>query len=241
MPWYNKEQPTPFDQIPTEGLWFLDGDLLARLYREEWLHGQKYPAIHYPSGLDRELWDCTYEGGIVHIFGALELLRKSSFDDGYASATQFAAEHNLKIAKIGSDTFAITYPHTGYGYQVHYDLDRNEIVDVRRIPDHAAELLPSDIRAVLPELYKNEHLGLDAIAPVKFFTPTSNWTWYPTEYDGEDIFFGLVSGLEVELGYFSLAELENVRGPLGMPIERDLYYTPTTLRELQHHERRLKG
>lgn len=37
----------------------------------------------------------------------------------------------------------------------------------------------------------------------------------------------------MELGYFSLTELEAVRGPLGLPIERDLYFKPATLNELQ--------
>lgn len=41
------------------------------------------------------------------------------------------------------------------------------------------------------------------------------------EFDGEGILFGLVSGFEVELGYFSLSESEAVRGPLGLPVERD--------------------
>ena len=52
------------------------------------------------------------------------------------------------------------------------------------------------------------------------------------------IFFGLVSGFEVELGYFSLKELEEARGPRGLPIERDLYFQPKTLKELKElHER----
>ena len=58
-----------------------------------------------------------------------------------------------------------------------------------------------------------------------------------TYFDGEDIFFGLVSGFELELGYFSLSELESVRGPLGLPIERDLYFEPKTLQDLfEHHQ-----
>ncbi len=97
------------------------------------------------------------------------------------------------------------------------------------------ELLPKEIREALPELYANETLGLQAQALVKLFTPDSNWTWYASEFDGKDILFGLVIGLEVELGYFSLAELEGVRGPLGLPIERDLHYQPKTLAELKDH------
>lgn len=59
----------------------------------------------------------------------------------------------------------------------------------------------------------------------KIFTPDSNWTWMVVEYDPDErLFFGLVKGLEKELGYFSLPELEEVRGPLGLPIERDLHW-----------------
>jgi len=99
-------------------------------------------------------------------------------------------------------------------------------------------LLTEEIRKKLPKLYECEDQGLNALAQVKFFTPDSNWTWYASEFDGTDIFFGLVSGLEVELGYFSLSELQSVRGPLGLPIERDLYYVPKTLQELMEKHRR---
>ena len=64
---------------------------------------------------------------------------------------------------------------------------------------------------------------------VKFFTPDSNWTWYATEFDGEDTFFGLVCGHETALGYFSLRELQSVKGPLGLKIERDRYYDGRTI------------
>ncbi|MCB9112229.1 MAG: DUF2958 domain-containing protein [Anaerolineales bacterium] len=94
------------------------------------------------------------------------------------------------------------------------------------------ELLPKEIRTILPPLYANEEIGLAALALVKFFTPDSNWTWYASEFDGKDIFFGLVSGLELELGYFALSELEEARGLLGLPIERDLYFQPKSLQEL---------
>ena len=65
---------------------------------------------------------------------------------------------------------------------------------------------------------------------------SSSWDWWATEYDPKRrIFFGLVRGFEVELGAFSLAELEanscNVR-PLG-GIERDLYWTPVSLAEVR--------
>lgn len=93
-------------------------------------------------------------------------------------------------------------------------------------------LLDQENREKLPPLYSNEELGLLAQALVKFFTPDSNWTWYASEFDGDDTFFGLVAGLDVELGYFLLSELQSVRGPLGLPIERDLHFEPKTLKEL---------
>lgn len=65
----------------------------------------------------------------------------------------------------------------------------------------------------------------------KFFTPDSSWTWYVIEFDGEDSFFGYVVGFEKELGYFSLSELQEVRG--GLPIERDLYFDPIPLSEVK--------
>src|SRR5687767_692798 len=113
-------------------------------------------------------------------------------------------------------------------------------------------LLDAESRAKLPPLYSQEGKGLGAIAQVKFFTPDSNWTWYASEgsavdangyYDTNNekvdfLCFGLVAGHEVELGYFSIAELEDARGPLGLPIERDLYFSPKTLRELKELHRK---
>jgi len=92
--------------------------------------------------------------------------------------------------------------------------------------------MPESIRRKLPKLCGQEKLGADAVAYAKYFTPDSSWTWYATEFDGEDTLFGLVKGFEKELGYFSLSELTAAKGPLGLPIERDLYWQPKTLREI---------
>jgi hypothetical protein len=60
---------------------------------------------------------------------------------------------------------------------------------------------------------------------------SGSWDWYATEFDPKTrMFFGLVRGFEIELGYFSLDELERSScevHPLG-GIERDLYWTPKT-------------
>lgn len=94
------------------------------------------------------------------------------------------------------------------------------------------KLLTQEIRKKLPPLYSQESKGGKAVVQLKIFTPDSNWTWLATEFDGEDMFFGLVEGHEKELGYFSLKELQSVRGPMGLPVERDLYWNPKTLEEI---------
>ena len=92
------------------------------------------------------------------------------------------------------------------------------------------KLLSKELRAKLPPLYSTEK-DEDPTAVAKVFTPDSNWTWYATEFDGEDRFFGLVDGFDKELGYFSLSELASARGPLGLPIERDRWFSPKPLSE----------
>tara|TARA_Y100000296_G_C5099782_1_gene219327 strand:+ start:168 stop:464 length:297 start_codon:yes stop_codon:yes gene_type:complete len=95
------------------------------------------------------------------------------------------------------------------------------------------KLLTQAIRKQLPTIGATEGQGREAVAQVKFFTPWSNWTWYGVEYDTDQhLFYGLVDGFDKELGYFSLDELEQVSGPLGMKIERDIYFDPTPLSEL---------
>lgn len=73
----------------------------------------------------------------------------------------------------------------------------------------------------------------DPLVIAKYFTPDSNWTWYAIEYDEEQqMFFGLVDGFEVELGYFSLIELEYARGSLGLHTERDLHFEECRLSKI---------
>ncbi|WP_446669885.1 DUF2958 domain-containing protein [Mesorhizobium caraganae] len=66
---------------------------------------------------------------------------------------------------------------------------------------------------------------------VKLFTPDAGTTWLLTEIDPEDpdLAFRLcdIFGLGYpEIGSLSLSELAAVRGRLGLPVERDLYFRP---------------
>jgi hypothetical protein len=95
------------------------------------------------------------------------------------------------------------------------------------------KLLTKELKSKLPKLYETENIPLEEkTAIVKFFTPDSSWTWYAVEWDNDGLFFGLVDGFEKEWGYFSLSELESVRGHFGLPIERDLYFKPTKIKDI---------
>lgn len=96
------------------------------------------------------------------------------------------------------------------------------------------QLLTKAIRERFAKVGRQESKGQEAVVIAKFFTPDGNWTWYATEFNPEEgLFFGLVDGFELELGYFALAELESVRGKLGLPIERDRHFSEISLGELR--------
>lgn len=93
------------------------------------------------------------------------------------------------------------------------------------------QLLPKAVRDSLPKLGSMLE-EKNPIARVKFFYPDFDWTWYGIEFDGDDIFYGLVFGVEEEFGTFRLSELMENRGTMGLEIERDLYFKPTPVRTL---------
>ena len=68
--------------------------------------------------------------------------------------------------------------------------------------------------------------AIDFKPVVKLFTPDAQCTWLLTELGLDDIAFGLCDlGMgSPELGYVCMRELREFRGPLGLPIERDLHF-----------------
>ena len=96
------------------------------------------------------------------------------------------------------------------------------------------ELLTEELKKQLPALYSQEQ-NPDPTVICKFFTPWSSWTWYAFEYSPEEqLFFGKVFSEmcpDGEIGYFSLVELESIKGLMGLKIERDLYFQPKKLSE----------
>lgn len=70
----------------------------------------------------------------------------------------------------------------------------------------------------------------DPLPVVKLFNPLGAATWLATELDADnDLMFGLADlGFGCpELGSFRLSEIEALRLPFGLRIERDLTFTTT--------------
>lgn len=100
-----------------------------------------------------------------------------------------------------------------------------------------SKLIPQTLLSNIPDLYETEG-SLNPTCHIKLFTPDSNWTWYIIECSKADknTCYGYVQGLESELGYFALTELEYVRGPLGLAIELDSSFTPTSFTNIKQNE-----
>lgn len=77
--------------------------------------------------------------------------------------------------------------------------------------------------------------GMDAKVLVKYFNPCGAGTWLITEAekqpDGDWLLFGYCHIHEWEWGYVVLSELQSLRLPLGLTIERDIYSSAKTVGE----------
>lgn len=105
------------------------------------------------------------------------------------------------------------------------------------------QLLTEELRATLPALYAQEG-NKNPTVYAKFFTPDSDWTWFITEGSPEEddyLLFCYVIGFEEEWGYSALSELESIRGPRRLPIERDLNFKPGPFQEVLARYRKEHG
>ena len=78
-------------------------------------------------------------------------------------------------------------------------------------------------------LYSQDGKGVEAEVVVKYFNPCGRGTWLITEGEKQDdgnwMFFGYCHITDWEWGYVMLSELEAVRLPFGLTIEREMYVT----------------
>lgn len=80
-------------------------------------------------------------------------------------------------------------------------------------------------------IYSKDGQGDKAEVVVKYFNPCGAGTWLITEgekqEDGDWLLFGLCHIFEWEWGSVMLSELENIKLPFGLSIERDLHASGT--------------
>ena len=120
-------------------------------------------------------------------------------------------------------------------------------------------LLPKEITASLPSLNSRQRVK-DPLVRLKLFSPVGKATWYitkgspigkngeviagkggiPVAYDPavhtDFVFFAYVTGLVEdadEWGEVSLKELEALRLPLGLRVERDLDFIPAPISQFR--------
>ena len=100
-------------------------------------------------------------------------------------------------------------------------------------------LLTDEIKELFREypLYSQDGKGLDSVVLVKYFNPVGLGEWYITEAeqqpDGDWLLFGLCEIDFQEWGYVLLSEIQNLKLPFGLGIERDLYMRKgATVKEL---------
>jgi hypothetical protein len=88
-------------------------------------------------------------------------------------------------------------------------------------------LLDDQLRARLPRRYSQEAEDNEPMIYAKFFLPGTYTAWYVMEGEtegGDFLFYGFVSQPENKFAEFWLSGLEELRGPRGQRVERDLSF-----------------
>lgn len=95
------------------------------------------------------------------------------------------------------------------------------------------KLLTKQIRDKLISNHKKQDGTKKFKAELKLFNPTGMGTWYISELDPEtNVAFGLCDLHEAEFGYISLDELEAIKLPFGLGIERDKFFQPKEFQDI---------
>ena len=91
-------------------------------------------------------------------------------------------------------------------------------------------------KAIEKKAQKQYPMGSDMnqMVVAKFFDPCGGWTWYLMNQDPNDTnyLWGIVKGIYIEMGSFSLNELQAYRGRLGIGIERDKFFKPMKAKDV---------
>ena len=74
---------------------------------------------------------------------------------------------------------------------------------------------------------------MEQMVVAKYFDAMGDWKWFLMNMDkDEDYCWGIVKGFAVEMGSFSMKELQDIKLPFGLGIERDVLFSSTPASEL---------
>ena len=86
----------------------------------------------------------------------------------------------------------------------------------------------------IPPLYAQENVA-NPILYARYHIVECDWEWYVMEYSPlQKLCYGLIVCDEVELGYFSLDELESIQYKYGVVAQYDYEFKPIELKALQN-------
>ena len=96
------------------------------------------------------------------------------------------------------------------------------------------KLITKQIEKRFNKIGPQDNKKLDEIIIVcKLFDPCGSATWYLASMDENRIAFGYVTGLyQDEWGYVSINELEEIRRPMGLTIERDIWFQECKFKDI---------
>jgi len=96
------------------------------------------------------------------------------------------------------------------------------------------KLMTKELEARFKEVGSQQNVK-DPIVIASYFNPAGGGRWFATEYDPKTRnIFGYASIFNDhnnEWGYTNLDELEAFKGPMGLGIERDRFWTEKTMTE----------
>ena len=130
MGWIEKGRSAPFEDKPIPGLFFIDGDFVARKIPHAGTKGQKYPTIVFPSGVQCDLWESSDPtNAIVHISGEMDLPLNDTRDTALTQAQDIAEQVGYLVRPSGEqgiDVFGADEEHI----RIIYDATLQQITNV---------------------------------------------------------------------------------------------------------------
>ena len=131
MTWLEKHQPSPLDENPPAGLFYLDGDAIARRYKRDWAVGFKYPMIAFPSGTEFSIW--AGEKPIIHLYGEMDLPLRTSRDAAFERAFDIAEQCGYLAGPVGENQLEVWGRDAGEHFLITFDNGQEMIVDVEQL------------------------------------------------------------------------------------------------------------